>query len=108
MVLFVWLVGKTMVRGRWRCVIVESGALSVITTGTGMMLQWSVNSCDTRKQVGCDVLILPLATVSALELGYCIIIGTTIHSFAGFGLTLLRAVILKYVAMYLEKIMVIV
>ena len=61
MVLFVWLVGKTMVRGRWRCVIVKSGALSVITTGTGMMLQWSVNSCDTRKQVGCDV----LATVSA-------------------------------------------
>ena len=41
-----------MVRGQWRSVIVESGALSVMTTGTGMMLQWSASSWDTREQVG--------------------------------------------------------
>ena len=52
MVLFVWLVVRAMARGQWRSVIVEFGALSVMTTGTGMMLQWSANSLDTREQVG--------------------------------------------------------
>ena len=51
MVLFVWLVVRTVLRGQWRSVIVESGALSVMTTGTGIMLQWSANSWDTREQV---------------------------------------------------------
>ena len=44
MVLFVWLVVRAMLREQWRCVMVESGALSVMTAGTLMMLQWSVNS----------------------------------------------------------------
>ena len=52
MVLYVWLVVKAMVRGQWRSVIVESGALSVMTAGTGMMLQWSASSWDSREQVG--------------------------------------------------------
>ena len=52
MVLFVWLVVKAMVREQWRFVIAESGALSVVTTGTGMMLQWSASSWDSREQVG--------------------------------------------------------
>ena len=30
----------------------ESGALSVMITGTGKMLQLSVNSWDSREQVG--------------------------------------------------------
>ena len=34
----------------------ESGALSVMTAGTAMMLQWSANSWDFREQVGCDVI----------------------------------------------------
>ena len=51
MVLFVWLVVKAIVRGQWRSVIGESGALSVIMTGTRMMLQSSVNSWDFREQV---------------------------------------------------------
>ena len=55
MVLFVWLVVRAIVRGQWRSVIVESGALSVMTTGTGMMLQWSANSWDSREQVGCVI-----------------------------------------------------
>ena len=54
---------RTMLREQWRSVIVESGALSVITAiawvaalaGAGMMLQWSANSWDSREQVGCDV-----------------------------------------------------
>ena len=58
MVLFVWLVVRTVVRGQWRSVIVESGALSVMTTGTGMMLQWSANSWDSREQVGCFVVAI--------------------------------------------------
>ena len=41
-----------MLRGQWRSVIVESGALSVMTGGAGIMLQWSVNSWDSREQVG--------------------------------------------------------
>ena len=49
MVLFVWLV---VMRGQWRYVSVESGALSVMIAGTGKMLQWSVNSWDSREQVG--------------------------------------------------------
>ena len=55
MVLFVWLVVRAVVRGQWRSVIVESGALSVMTAGTGMMLQWSANSWNSREQVGCVV-----------------------------------------------------
>ena len=55
MVLYVWLVVRAVVRGQWRFVIVESGALSVITAGTGMMLQSSANSWDTREQVSCVV-----------------------------------------------------
>ena len=51
MVLYVWLVVKAMVRGQWRSVIVESGALSVMTAGTGLMLQWSANNWDSREQV---------------------------------------------------------
>ena len=58
MVLFVWLVVRVVVRGQWRSVIVESGALSVMTTGTGMMLQWSANSWDSREQVGCVVVAI--------------------------------------------------
>ena len=58
MVLFVWLVVRAMVREQWRSVIVESGALSVMTTGTGMMLQWSANSWDSREQVGCVVVAI--------------------------------------------------
>ena len=53
MALFVWLVVRTVLRGQWRSVIVESGALSVMTTGTAMMLQWSVSSWDSREQVCC-------------------------------------------------------
>ena len=52
MVLFVWLVVTAMVRGLWRCVTVESGALSVMTAGTTMMQQWSVNNWGSREQVG--------------------------------------------------------
>ena len=48
-VLFVWPV---VMRGQWRYVSVESGALSVMITGTGKMLQLSVNSWDSREQVG--------------------------------------------------------
>ena len=55
MVLFIWLVGRTVVRGQLRSVIVESGALSVMTAGAEMMLQWFASSWDTREQVGCDV-----------------------------------------------------
>jgi len=40
-----------MLREQWRFAIVEFGALSVMTAGTGMMLQWSANSWDTREQV---------------------------------------------------------
>ena len=40
-----------MQRVQWRSVIVESGALSVMIAGTGMMLQWSVNSWGSREQV---------------------------------------------------------
>ena len=47
-----------MVRGQWRSVIVEFGALSVMTAGTGMMLQWSANSWDFREQVGCVVVAI--------------------------------------------------
>jgi len=54
MVLFVWLVVRA-VRGQLRSVIVESGALSVMTAGAEMMLQWFASSWDTREQVGCDV-----------------------------------------------------
>ena len=41
-----------MVRGQWRCVTAESGALSVMMAGTVMMLQLSVNNWDFREQVG--------------------------------------------------------
>ena len=58
MVLFVWLVVRAVVRGQWRFVIVESGALSVMTTGTAMMQQWSANSWDFREQVGCIVVAI--------------------------------------------------
>ena len=51
MVPFVWLVVRAMVKGQWRSVIAESGALSVITTGTAMMLQSSASSWDSREQV---------------------------------------------------------
>ena len=51
MVLFVWLVVRAMLRGQWRCVIVESGALSVMMAGTGTMQQWSASSWDSREQV---------------------------------------------------------
>ena len=65
MVSFIWLVVRAEVRGQWRFVIVESGALSVMTAGTAMMLQWSANSWDSREQVGCD-----MSTVTALEHSY--------------------------------------
>ena len=52
MVLLVWLVVKAVVREQWRSVIVESGALSVMTAGAGMMLQWFASSWDFREQVG--------------------------------------------------------
>ena len=52
MVLFVWLVVKAILKGQWRSVIVESGALSVMTAGTAMMPRWSANSWDPREQVG--------------------------------------------------------
>ena len=55
MVLFVWLVVKAVVRGQWISVMMESGVLSVMTAGTGMMLQWSANSWDFREQVNCDI-----------------------------------------------------
>ena len=55
MVMFVWLVVRAMVREQWRSVIVESGALSVMTAGAEMMLQWFASSWDSREQVGCDV-----------------------------------------------------
>ena len=55
MVLFVWLVVRAVVRGQWRSVIVESGALSVMIAGTGLMLQSSVSSWDFREQVSCLV-----------------------------------------------------
>jgi len=58
MVPFVWLVVRVVVRGRWRSVIVESGALSVMTTGAAMMQQWSVSSWDSREQVGCVVVAI--------------------------------------------------
>ena len=58
MVLFVWLAVRAILRGQWRCVTVESGALSVMITGTGMMLQWSVNNWDSREQVGCDAVAI--------------------------------------------------
>ena len=64
MVLFVWLVVRTILRGQWRSVIVESGALSVMTGGTGMMQQWSVNSWDSREQVGSA-----LETSTAVHIG---------------------------------------
>ena len=58
MVLYVWSVVRAVVRGQWRSVIVESGALSVITTGTAMMQWWSVSSWDSREQVGCVVVAI--------------------------------------------------
>ena len=57
-----------MVRGQWRSVIVESGALSVMTAGTGLMLQWSVNSWDSREQVSCDVGEARVDDIITLEL----------------------------------------
>ena len=53
-----------MLRGQWRSVIVESGALSVMTGGTGMMQQWSVNSWGFREQVGSA-----LETSTAVHIG---------------------------------------
>ena len=53
MVLFVWLVVRAMVREQWRSVIAESGVLSVMTAGAGLMLQWSVSSWDSKEQVSC-------------------------------------------------------
>ena len=47
-----------MVRGQWRSVIVESGALSVMIAGMGMMQQWCVNSWDSREQVSYVVVML--------------------------------------------------
>ena len=58
MVLFVWLVVRVVVRGQWRFVIVESGALSVMTAGAEMMQWWSVSSWDSREQVGCVVVAI--------------------------------------------------
>ena len=64
MVVFVWLVVRAILREQWRCVIVESGALSVMTAGTVMMLQWSVNSWGSREQVGCDVVAFSNSDIS--------------------------------------------
>ena len=50
-VLFVWLVVRTIPKGQWRSVIVESGALSVMIAGTATMQQWSVNNWGSREQV---------------------------------------------------------
>ena len=68
MVPFVWLVVRAMVRGQWRSVIAESGALSVMTAGTGLMLQWSVNSWDSREQVSYDVGEARVDDIITLEL----------------------------------------
>ena len=57
-VLFVWLVVRAAVKGQWRSVIEESGALSVMMAGIGMMQQWSVNSWGSREQVNCDVVAI--------------------------------------------------
>jgi len=40
-----------MVKGLWRSVWVESGALCVIIAGINLMQQSSVNSWDSREQV---------------------------------------------------------
>ena len=53
MVMFVWLVVRTMPKEQWKSVIAESGALSVMTAGAGLMLQSSVSSWDSREQVSC-------------------------------------------------------
>ena len=53
MVLFVWLVVRAVLRGQWKSVIAESGVLSVMTAGAGLMLQWSVSSWDSKEQVSC-------------------------------------------------------
>ena len=58
MVLLVWLVVGTVVRGLWRSVIVESGALSVMMAGMGMMQQLSASSWDSREQVSYIVVML--------------------------------------------------
>ena len=57
-----------MLREQWRSVIVGSGALSVMTAGTGMMLQWSVSSWDSREQVSGDVGEARVGDIITLEL----------------------------------------
>ena len=42
-----------MPKEQWKSVIAESGALSVMTAGGGLMLQWSVSSWDSKEQVSC-------------------------------------------------------
>jgi len=51
MVIFVWLVEQTLMRGEWRCVSMEYGELCVAVDGTPERLQWCANSLDTRTQV---------------------------------------------------------
>ena len=46
---------RAILRGQWRSVIVECGALSAMMAGTAMLQQWSVNNWGSREQVGCDV-----------------------------------------------------
>ena len=70
MVLYVWLVVRAVVRGQWRSVIVEPGALSVMTAGAGMMLQWSVSSWDTREQVCCLAVVVSNSDSSGTWLLY--------------------------------------
>ena len=71
MVLLVWLVARPILRELWRSVIVESGALSVITAGTAMMQQWSVSSGDSRQQVGCNVVAISNSDTSWKWLHKC-------------------------------------
>ena len=67
-VLFVWLVVRTIPKGQWRSVIEESGALSVMMAGTGMMLQWSVNSWGSREQVSVIISDRPIRMLLILLL----------------------------------------
>ena len=58
MVLFVWLLVRAILRGQWRSAIMESGALPAMTAGTGMMLQWSINSWGSREQVSWEIVTI--------------------------------------------------
>jgi len=48
-IIFVWLVEQTLMRGEWRCVAMGYGGLCVVlaVVGTPEMLQSCANSLDT-------------------------------------------------------------